>query len=258
MNGANRDFSVKMVPNAINPGWNFGAAKDFNGDGQIDLVWQATAGNPIVLWYMNNNSFTGTSAVLNPLGSPSDPAWRLKAAGDLDGNGTIDLFFQQLTPGPTNNVSVWYMNGTTLSEARALPFVNVGWDLKAAADFDRDGVVDLLWEKISNIVPGDIQNGNVVVWLMRPDGSVRTGLVVQSPDNPPIKYVDPAWRASAVRDVNGDLTPDIWWEHSQGNLSVWALTYFPPAAPGGERIVWSGIAPTPSSVPTSWQIIGPR
>ena len=51
------------------------------------------------------------------LGRVTDLDWQPRGAGDLDGNGSPDLIWQNVA---TRQVAVWLMNGTALLEGRIL------------------------------------------------------------------------------------------------------------------------------------------
>jgi len=83
----------------------------------------------------------------------------------------------------------------------------------AAADVDRDGSQDLIWESV---------DGWRSVWFMQ--GSTQTAVRALIPG-----FTDPAWRIVGAGDFNQDGNSDIVWEHSNGKHRV---TYM-----DGNRIV---------------------
>jgi ELWxxDGT repeat protein len=61
------------------------ATSDFNNDGFSDLLWQNSSGEPDI-WRLN-----GTSAlVAGSIGNPG-ASWHVKAIGDFEGGGNLDL-----------------------------------------------------------------------------------------------------------------------------------------------------------------------
>ena len=81
--------------------------------------------------------------------------WKLKGAGDLDGDGKAELFWQDRV----GNVAVWFHNpdGTIRS---ALAFRTGEWGLCGVTDVDGDGISDLLWQTPDGRVGGWFMNAN--------------------------------------------------------------------------------------------------
>ena len=136
------------------PGWTVVAVGDFNGDGKPDLVWQ----NPdqgVAVWYMGGsqgNTYLGSNFL-----TPSVPGWNVVGTADFNGDGKPDLVWQN----PSQGVLVWYMGGsqgaTYLGSSWLAPVVS-GWRVVGAADFNGDGIPDLVWQNQTS--------QQVVVWYM--------------------------------------------------------------------------------------------
>jgi hypothetical protein len=143
-------------------GWTLAAAADMNGDGVPDLIWQNNDNGGVLVWYMGG--YEGAAFQSWATLSASTIGWRLAAAADMNGDGVPDLIWQGNNGGPA---VVWYMGGSggTVFESWALlNSSTAGWTLRAAADLNRDGVPDLLWQ-------GD-NGGPAEVWYMGgPGGS---------------------------------------------------------------------------------------
>ena len=96
-------------------GWQIVGTGDFDGDHTNDLVWQHLADGRIAVWLMS-----GTSLVEETVTAPGqvpDINWKIRAVGDVNGDGKPDLIWQKTDDG---RVSVWLMDGLTLTEGRLL------------------------------------------------------------------------------------------------------------------------------------------
>ena len=139
--------------------WTLSAVADVDGDGIADLIWQLQdpKNGWITVWLMKSNCTQRSAYSLGNLG-----VWRLKGAGDINGDGKADLILQT----PMGDVVVW------LSQPgggyQGLGVGNLGaWELRTVHDVDGDGIADLLWQN-----PG----GWTVAWYMNSNGVVRAGV----------------------------------------------------------------------------------
>ena len=182
-------------------------APDVNADGDLDVIWQNRAGGGyLAAWLMDGLNLTD-SALFSP-SQVSDPNWRIAAAGDVDGDGRLDLIWQEETQGW---IGVWKMNGLTLVSSLALSVERVptDWKIVAAQDFDNDGKADILWH--------DRRLGYVAIWFMN-------GATVRSSELISPHVGDTKWQVEAAADFNADGKPDLVWRHQeQGWLAVWLM-----------------------------------
>jgi FG-GAP-like repeat len=127
-------------------GWQVVAAADFNGDGVPDLIWQNTGTGQVNVNYYNRTCALTGFAVLN--GGGGTAGWHVVAAADFDGNGTPDLVWQNTS---TGQVNANYYSDTTLTGFAVLNTGagTAGWSVTGAADFDGNGVPDLVWQNNS-------------------------------------------------------------------------------------------------------------
>jgi hypothetical protein len=81
---------------------------------------------------------------------------------------------------------------------------NLAWRIVADADFNGDGVADLLWRNMSN--------GQVYVMLLNGSGLPATGAVVAVEPNA-------QWKIVQTPDLDGDGRADIlWWNATTGQV----------------------------------------
>ncbi len=213
------------------PSWRIVATGDFNGDGKADLVWQH-AGGWLAVWYMNGASMVG-GQFLNS-GQPAAPGWQIVGAADFNGDGNADLMWQH-TDGW---LAVWYMSGPTLLSAQLLNPSRISgndWKIVGVGDFNADGKPDLVWQH---------RDGWLSLWYM--SGTNRLDAVYLNP----MQVADPAWRIRAVIDLDGDGKTDLIWQHMSGGwLGAWIMN--------GGTATSTGLL-NPTSIGSSWKIMGPR
>ncbi len=91
---------------------------DFNGDGYSDILWRDANTGTISIWFTNGQTVTSVGVVGTTAGN-----WHIITIGplgDYNGDGMTDLLLLD----SVGDVSMWLMNGTTVTQA--LPVANVG------------------------------------------------------------------------------------------------------------------------------------
>jgi hypothetical protein len=95
------------------------------------------------------------------------------------------------------------------------------WHKGGIADFNNDGVPDILWRNT---------NGINVIWYMDGDGGSIKGVGS-------VPYREKDWRVGKVADFNADGVPDILWRNTNEDSAVWYM------AEDGTAIKGTSIAP---------------
>jgi FG-GAP-like repeat len=196
--------------------WTVAGSGDFNFDGKSDLLWRNSTTGALVLWTMNgpaigSSGFVSSgAAAVNP-----DPSWTVAGIGDLNGDGKSDIVWRNSASG---EVSLWYMNGATVSGNADLDAggaaVRPGatWSIAGIGDFNADGNADLLWR--------DSATGSVAIWLMNGATIIGSGNVTSA--GTPLAP-DASWHIVEVGDFNGDARSDILWRSDSGQLAEWLM-----------------------------------
>jgi subtilisin-like proprotein convertase family protein len=229
MDGVNLISASALNPGRLNDtNWRMFGTADLNRNGHGDILFQHSNGS-LAVWFMSGNTASST-ALLQP-SRVSDANWRAFGTGDVNGNGHADILFQHTN----GSLAVWYMNGSTLVEARLLNPSNSGlWRAAAAGDFNGDGLVDLVFQH---------PDGSVALWLM--DGPNLLLPTLTNPSHP--GSVD--WRVVGATDLNGDGRTDLLFQHRVNNsVSVWFMDHM--------DVIESSLL-NPSNPRGSWKIVAP-
>ena len=115
-------------------GWQVKAVADFDGNGTPDLVYQnQTTGQVNVDYYGGSGGATFAGWACLSCGI-STAGWQVKAASDLDGNGTPDLIYQNQTTGQVNVDYYGGSGGATFTGWACLScgISAAGWSVVAA------------------------------------------------------------------------------------------------------------------------------
>jgi hypothetical protein len=93
--------------------WSLVSSRDFNGDGQTDLVWHNGATGETQLWYLNGRGVIGRTRVLGETGRTAmvGAPWRITGSNDFDGDGSADLLWHNEATGESQ---IWFMNGRSV------------------------------------------------------------------------------------------------------------------------------------------------
>jgi hypothetical protein len=127
------------------PGWKIVAARDFNGDGQPDLVWLNEASRQASVWFMGGQQgdrYDGWAW----LSSGGAAGWGIVGVADLNHDGYNDVVWQH---DGTRQVSVWYLGGqgtTFLGWAWLNANAVAGWHVVGVGDLNGDRTADLVWQ----------------------------------------------------------------------------------------------------------------
>jgi hypothetical protein len=236
MNGTDMIAGALLSPPQVSDiNWKVAGAGDLDGDGQFDLVWQNVADGRVSGWLMNGLTVRLWGLFSYP--QVADTGWRIRAVGDLNGDGKADLFWQHQGDG---RISAWLMDGLTVVAFTMLnpsAVADLNWKIVGAADFDGDGSRDLVWHHQSD--------GRISVWFMN-GTSVMSWWLMN-----PSQVADLTWRIRGVGDLNNDGHPDLLWQNTwDGRISVWLMN--------GLNLI-EGRLLNPSAVPdTNWHVVGPR
>ena len=211
--------------------WSIVGQRDFNGDGNADMLWRDTNGD-LAMWFMN-----GTQ-VLSGAGLGNVPSQLVDCGtGDFNGDGKAEIALARhqrrrgdlvherraapLRAGSRQcahqlvdrrnrrlqrrrqdrhpvarhggDVAIWFMNGTQVVSTPGLGNVPTSWSIVGTGDFNGDGKTDILWRDT---------DGDVAIWFMNGTQVVSSSDLGNVPTN---------WSIAETGDFNGDGKSDILW-----------------------------------------------
>lgn len=211
----------------------------------------AVAGKPYYYWVRSENS-DGMGPYSNWMA-----AWRYEQnpgrAGDFNGDGVMDLLWWN----PNNNqLSIWFMNnGQVASVSAPGEALDINeWLLIATADFNGDGVCDLLW--------WNPENGEALAWYLDKTKFAEGGAGEWLIGSTVVLETMTSHAAMAYTgDFNGDGKADILWrDYSNGDVLLWLMgddgkpQLTGPPTPADEGIT-RGERPGVSGT-LNWQVAG--
>jgi hypothetical protein len=124
MDGLTMTSGVFMTPSQVtDTNWKIVGAADFNGDDQLDLLWQHRTQGYVAIWVMNGTSLV-SGHILNQV---TDNGWQIRGVGDLNVDGHPDVLWQHTN----GTVAVWFTNGLGFVGGTLLnpSTVTAGWTM---------------------------------------------------------------------------------------------------------------------------------
>jgi hypothetical protein len=141
---------------------------------------------------------------------------------DFNGDHTSDILWRHTS----GAVSIWLLNGVTITGQGSPGGATTDWSIAGVGDFNGDGKSDILWRHTSGALYEWLLNGGIIIGQGSPGGATTD------------------WSVAGVGDFNGDGMSDILWRHSTGTVYEWLLngtSIIGQASPGGATTDW-GIA----------------
>jgi hypothetical protein len=245
IDGGTRTSDVRVGYVDTAPGWSLAGVGDFDGDGNLDLLWFSPSTGRVKIWPMSGVSRRTVAGqpveiVLQPTVDPN-AGWTIAGVGDVDNDGISDIIWWNQADGRVNH---WLMTPSISVKpesggigAHTSPGT---WKVVGIGDFNADGRTDILWK--------DDASGDVEIWL-------TAGLYGYNPIAL-AQGVIPQWRVANVGDYNGDGRADIFWRHDAGNVVVWRTKQ--NVTPDGTNEGYSYVSGVVHSVSTEWGVLPRR
>ena len=184
--------------------WRLLGKFDMNRDGNADYLWKSKDGY-LAVWLIDAGGQLSSALYANAPSAGYE--WDVVHAGDLSGDGHVDLLWQHKG---TGTLALWEMESTSLKTPRLLsqlPQTGNQWKVVGRADINRDGTGDLIWQSTA---------GQVGVWYMGPNLTFNNSALIGAP-------VPSYWKLRAILDLNNDGHNDFLWQSTNGELAVWFM-----------------------------------
>ena len=182
--------------------WKIAGTGDFNGDGKVDILWRAGDGTVRDWLGQANGAFVGNVSNLN-ITVPNN--WHVAGTGDFNGDGRSDILWRA----DDGTVRDWLgqPNGAFVGNLTNLnALVPNGFHIAGTADFNGDGIDDILWRS---------DDGTVSNWLGQSNGSFISNVANLN------IAVPTSWHIVGTGDFNGDKRSDILWRADDGTVREW-------------------------------------
>jgi hypothetical protein len=217
---------------------------DVNNDGSADFVLRNVSGSNTI-WLMNGVNRPAGNTVALP--STADPSWEIRAVADMNGDMDPDLVWQH----PNGQLAVWLFDDTQV-QAGGYRYVSprvaeAHWKIVGAADMDRDGVTDLIWQNRELDSQGKLKNGLIQIWHMKSDVLLERRDFVTLTNN----VAGSLWEIDGVADISGDGWADFVWRNYNpaglGQIALWRLV---------DATISSTTTMTTQVADLAWRIVG--
>jgi hypothetical protein len=279
MNGSVR-ASEAMVYTEPNTAWIIVGDADFNGDGVTDVLWRNTSTGQVFFMPFNAGGFPSGGAFVY---TEPNPAWKIVATPDLDGDSRADILWWNSS---TGQIYMMRMQGSAILQAALLPGSgSASWRIEGVGDFSDSGMQNVvLWR---NNVSGamtlqtisftqfggsyhfsgffDSPPPNQIVAVADFNGDFKDDILLRNPNTGAVSmmlmngqailfngiiYTEPnvAWKIVAAGDYNGDGKADILWRNDSTGMIYMMLMNGPAIV--SEAVVYT--EPNPA-----WKVLGP-
>jgi hypothetical protein len=180
---------------------------DFDGDRDVDYLWQQASDGSLRISRMENALEQNTISI-----GVFNTAYELVGSGDTDGDGDDDLVWYRPDDGRT--VIFEMENADKIAQNWVGDFLQTAYRPIGLGDVDKDGDDDLWW------VRKDLANfESVVVWWF--ENNTRNPATDVDWLN---AYYNDDYEPRAIGDFDADGDDDIvWYNMSSGNVVYWNI-----------------------------------
>jgi hypothetical protein len=204
---------------------------DYNGDGKSDIMYFNRT-NSAAYELQIFNSAIQSQAMVN---IPTYANWVVAASAIEPATGKSDLFWQNKATGQVYKMAMNGLDVDTANSKVVYTDQNADWQLVMAADFNRDGVADLLFR--------NVQNGQVYLQPLNADGSLGQGQLIYTEPNLSWKPVSVI--ANPAMPNENDL---VWYNYSNGQVYLMQLNANGSVNQAGSKMIYAAAS-------TDWKLV---
>jgi hypothetical protein len=232
---------VQIKPDA-SQGWSVVGTGDFNGDGQLDILWYDETDGKLSSWYMSGPFVVRNDLFPTKCNMPASTGWHISGTGDFDNDGYSDILRENRNTGELEfwSMAEFWSFATLSCDTRVAIFSHFDsssreeWGIAGTGDFNNDGYSDILWH---NLLTGTLRYS-----YMGETGNWRDVDLDSTYNRPKAS----GWRIAGTNDYDRDGYCDILWHNeSTGLLSYWYMN---------DSILRKSEVITPSGSP-GWRIV---
>ena len=190
-------------------------------------------------WGINNNGVI-TGYYVDASEASHGFAASLATPHDFYDAGTAGMLWRNGT-----GLATWQMNGSSVATSGAVTYEgqvlnpDTSWSVAGIADFNADGIADVLWRQAG---------GGLSLWQM--SGSTVTAANALT-DNGSTIAPDASWNIAGVGDFYADGEAAILWRGGDNSLSMWSMNG--ATVTGSNSVISNGSALAPDA---SWSVAG--
>lgn len=225
------------------PGWDVKGLGDYDNDGKQNILWYNKTTGQTAIWTIDynpanysTNPFSLNSSKTKFLSTVS-PDWDMVGWADMNQDNIRDIVWQRKSTGET---AIWELTNTqTVSNSYFSSSVpaNSGWQIEGIADFNSDGINDIVWRNQGS--------NDTAIWRMK---RVNNQTVLDTGYLLATKPTSADWQLLAVADTNGNGVPDLIWSNNVTlENAVWEMQ-----SVGGVPSLAAGFL-TPPTVGYDWR-----
>lgn len=208
--------------------WSLSDVGDFDGDGVSDILWDHTGKGEMAVWLMTSPDVFTPGPVLP---GPPGAGWSADWTSDFNADGFSDVRWYN---NDNQEAAIWLMSGSALLFPGPTfdgP-LGAGWTRSACADFDGDGLADILWRNTLTQA--------AEVWLMHGTKPFSRGAPISPPPGD-------GWIARTATDFNSDGMNDILWANPTLRLFTVGLMN------GAQQVARGPLIPMPAG--DGWRLV---
>jgi hypothetical protein len=105
--------------------WQVVNVGDFNGDGNVDLLFRDSNSGTVAIWFLNSSGTVQSTATVGVV--PTSSGWTIVDTGDYNGDGMSDILWTDTS----GDLAIWFMNGSTISSTAGLGNVGTSWTVQS-------------------------------------------------------------------------------------------------------------------------------